>query len=244
MNILTNFFSSPFSDPSATVQKRQLIFVQLLQNTYYLSQSRGLTPAQRFNIENCIRTLSEVAKNRGIAIPTDLEGAVMKMFDKSAILIRQTSKWLLASQQTKMERSPSQLVRLDQSIIEGLQDIVSLLEDQLKPLVEAELSLLVDILYRSELLFPAGTESRKKCESGGFIRRLIKHAEKLLEEKEEKLCVKVLRTLREMMALDCDYGDKGDSLRNTLLVRYFGENYVQKYELNDNRKGQQVSIFS
>lgn len=51
------------------------------------------------------------------------------------------------------------------------QDIVSLLEDQLKPLVEAELSLLVDILYRSELLFPMGTESRKRCESGGFIRR-------------------------------------------------------------------------
>lgn len=62
-------------------------------------------------------------------------------------------------------------MRLDRSIIEGLQDIVSLLEDQLKPLVQSELSLLVDILYRPELLFPPGTESRKKCESGGFIRR-------------------------------------------------------------------------
>lgn len=38
--------------------------------------------------------------------------------------------------------------------------------------------------------------------------RLIKHTEKLLEEKEEKLCVKVLRTLREMMAIDTDYGEK------------------------------------
>lgn len=38
--------------------------------------------------------------------------------------------------------------------------------------------------------------------------RLIKHTEKLLEEKEEKLCVKVLRTLREMMAIDSDYGEK------------------------------------
>lgn len=57
------------------------------------------------------------------------------------------------------------------NIVISFQDIVSLLEDQLKPLVEAELSLLVDILYRSELLFPMGTESRKRCESGGFIRR-------------------------------------------------------------------------
>ena len=62
-------------------------------------------------------------------------------------------------------------MRLDRSIIEGLQDIVSLLEEQLKPLVQSELSLLVDILYRPELLFPAATESRKRCENGGFIRR-------------------------------------------------------------------------
>lgn len=47
-----------------------------------------------------------------------------------------------------------QLIRLDKSIVEGLQDIVLVLEDQLRPLVQAELSLLVDILYRPELLFP------------------------------------------------------------------------------------------
>ena len=51
------------------------------------------------------------------------------------------------------------------------QDIVALLEDQLKPLVQAELSVLVDVLHRPELLFPPGTEARRKCESGGFISR-------------------------------------------------------------------------
>nr|CAD7399268.1 unnamed protein product [Timema poppensis] len=145
------------------------------------------------------------AKSCGIAIPSDLEGQVTSLFNKAALLSRQTSKWLQAAKTPKMERSQSQLMRLDRSIIEGLQDIVSLLEDQLKPLVQSELSLLVDILYRPELLFPPGTEARKRCESGGFIRRLIKHTEKLLEEKEEKLCVKVLRTLREMMAIDPDH---------------------------------------
>jgi len=62
-------------------------------------------------------------------------------------------------------------MRLDRSIIEGLQDIVCLLEEQLKPLVQSELSLLVDILYRPELLFPAATDARKRCENGGFIKR-------------------------------------------------------------------------
>lgn len=178
-------------------------------------------------MENCIRTLSEKAKPRGIAIPIDLENQVVKMFNKTALLSRQTSKWLLVTKQTKMERSQSQIMRMDRSIIEGLQDIVSLLEDKLKPLVEAEQSLLVDILYRSELLFPLNTESRKKCETGDFIRHLIKHTEKLLEEKEEKLCVKILKTLKEMMTIDCDYGDKGDHLRVILLKRYFGHEFVQ-----------------
>ncbi len=251
MNILSTFFNSPFSDQCTALQvkifcpifkifsilicpqkfrsqARQTIFVQLLQAAYKVSKCKWLTPAQKFNVENCIRTLSDIARNRGIAFPAELQNQVLMMFNKSALLSRQTSKWLLASKSPKVERSQSQLMRLDRSIIEGLQDIVSLLEDQLKPLVEAELSLLVDILYRSELLFPIGTESRKRCESGGFIRRLIKHTEKLLEEKEEKLCVKVLRTLREMMAMDIEYGDKGDFLRNTLLNRYFGKGFIPK----------------
>ncbi|XP_018320612.1 inositol 1,4,5-trisphosphate receptor isoform X2 [Agrilus planipennis] len=268
MNIITTFFSSPFSDQSTTVQKhlhearvfwsdstledydpftintplktspfplntRQPIFVQLLHSAFRVSQCPWLTPSQRFNVENCIRALSDVAKNRGIAIPLDLEVQVNAMFNKAILLTRQTSKWLQASKQPKIERSQSQLMRLDRSIIEGLQDIVSLLEDQLKPLVQAELSLLVDVLYRPELLFPPSSESRKKCESGGFIKRLIKHTEKLLEEKEEKLCVKVLRTLREMMSIDPEYGEKGEYLRNSLLTRYFGKTFVQKNETLD-----------
>lgn len=54
-------------------------------------------------------------------------------------------------------------------IIEGLQDIVAVLEDQLRPLVQAELSVLVDILHRPELLFPVEADARKQCENGGFI---------------------------------------------------------------------------
>ncbi|XP_076759866.1 inositol 1,4,5-trisphosphate receptor-like isoform X7 [Xylocopa sonorina] len=212
MNIITTFFSSPFSDQSTTVQTRQPIFVQLLHAAFKVSQCAWLNAGQRFNVENCIRTLSDVAKGRGIAIPTDLESQVASMFNKAAMLSRQTSKWLQAAKQPKIERTQSQLMRLDRSIIEGLQDIVSLLEEQLKPLVQSELSLLVDILYRPELLFPAATDARKRCENGGFIKRLIKHTEKLLEEKEEKLCVKVLRTLREMMAIDPEYGEKSEGV--------------------------------
>nr|CAD7394846.1 unnamed protein product [Timema cristinae] len=60
MNIITTFFSSPFSDQSTTVQTRQPVFVQLLQAAFLMSQCTWLNASQRFSVENCIRTLSDV----------------------------------------------------------------------------------------------------------------------------------------------------------------------------------------
>ena len=147
MTILNSFFSSPFSDQSTVLSQRQIIFIQLMQKVYKLSQLKLLSNTQKCSVESCLKILIEVAKSRSIAIPIDLETAVVSMFSKTALLSRQTSKWLLNSKQQKMEKAQNQPT-WDRSIIEGLQDIVSLLEDQLKPLVEAEQSLLVDILYR------------------------------------------------------------------------------------------------
>ena len=58
---------------SITFQTRQPVFVQLLGAAFRVSQCSWLTVDQRVNVENCIRTLSEVAKARGIAIPSDLD---------------------------------------------------------------------------------------------------------------------------------------------------------------------------
>ncbi len=44
-----------------------------------------------------------------------------------------------------------------------------------------------------------------------------------MEEKQDGLCIKILQTLREMMAVDPEYGDKGDTLRISLLIRYLGK---------------------
>lgn len=109
--------------------------------------------------------------------------------------------------------TPAPAAETDKTIIEGLQDIVQQLEQQLKTLVLAELSVLVDLLYRPECLFPPGTEARSKCSSGGFIFKLISHTEKLLEEKEDRLCGKVLETLKEMLLVDPEYDGK---VRETL----------------------------
>jgi hypothetical protein len=123
---------------------------------------------------------------------------------------------------------------------ERLQDIFVLLEAQLHPLVQAESSVIVDVLYRPEYLFQPGTEARKKCDNGGFIRRLIKHTERLLEIKRKNFasrsstrCARcdvhngekvfqVIFKVNELHKLTYYFPQKqGDTLRKNLLGALF-----------------------
>lgn len=138
------------------------------------------------------------AKSRAIAIPVDLDNQVHNLFVKSNNIVQKTAmSWRLSARNAARRDSMVTALRDYRNIIERLQvlcvsvfgmflcllahwrskdilipepqDIVSALEDRLRPLVQAELSVLVDVLHRPELLFPENTDSRKKCESGGFI---------------------------------------------------------------------------
>uniref|UniRef100_A0A8C5BKK5 Inositol 1,4,5-trisphosphate receptor n=1 Tax=Gadus morhua TaxID=8049 RepID=A0A8C5BKK5_GADMO len=223
MSIVTTFFSSPFSDQSTSLQTRQPVFVQLLQAVFRVYHCPWLSPVQKGAVEACIKVLSDVAKGRAIAIPVDLDNQVNNLFVKSNNIVQKTAmSWRLSARNAARRDSVVTASRDYRNIIERLQDIVSALEDRLRPLVQAELSVLVDVLHRPELLFPENTDSRRKCESGGFICKLIKHTKQLLEENEERLCIKVLQTLREMMTKDRGYGEKGEALRQILVNRYYG----------------------
>uniref|UniRef100_A0A673FN43 Inositol 1,4,5-trisphosphate receptor n=1 Tax=Sinocyclocheilus rhinocerous TaxID=307959 RepID=A0A673FN43_9TELE len=209
MSIVTTFFSSPFSDQSTSLQTRQPVFVQLLQGVFRVYHCNWLVPAQKASVESCIKVLSDVAKSRAIAIPVDLDSQVNNLFVKSNNVVQKTIlNWRMSARNASRRDSTLTTSKDYRNIIERLQDIVSALEDRLRPLVQAELSVLVDVLHRPELLFPENTDARQKCESGGFISKLIKHTKQLLEENEERLCIKVLQTLREMMTKDRGYGEK------------------------------------
>uniref|UniRef100_A0A673YQN2 Inositol 1,4,5-trisphosphate receptor type 1 n=1 Tax=Salmo trutta TaxID=8032 RepID=A0A673YQN2_SALTR len=223
MSIVTTFFSSPFSDQSTSLQTRQPVFVQLLQGVFRVFHCNWLTPTQKASVEVCIKVLSDVAKSRAIAIPVDLDSQVNNLFVKSNnVVTKSILSWRLSAKNAPRRDSNATTSVSYRNIIERLQDIVSALEDRLHPLVQAELSVLVDVLHRPELLFPENTDARRKCESGGFISKLIKHTKQLLEENEERLCIKVLQTLREMMTKDRGYGEKGEALRQILVNRYYG----------------------
>nr|XP_032819189.1 LOW QUALITY PROTEIN: inositol 1,4,5-trisphosphate receptor type 1-like [Petromyzon marinus] len=230
MSIVSSFFSSPFSDQSTSLQARQPVFVQLLQGAFRVYHSQWPTLMQKASVEGCIRCLAEVAKSRTIAIPVDLDSQVNSLFLKPTHLVQKTAlNWKINARAcARGARESISSASWDyRNIIERLQDIVSGLEVQLRPLVLAELSVLVDVLHFPEQLFPEGSEGRDKCQSGGFICKLIKHTKQLMEENEEKLCIKVLHTLREMTQQDLDFKDKGEALRQNLLLRYYGASAVQ-----------------
>uniref|UniRef100_A0AAY4DM11 Inositol 1,4,5-trisphosphate receptor n=1 Tax=Denticeps clupeoides TaxID=299321 RepID=A0AAY4DM11_9TELE len=246
MAIVKGFFGSQFSVNNSNLQTHQPIFIQLLQSAFRVYNCTWINPAQKSNIEGCIKTLADVAKNRAIAIPVDLDSQVntLSLKTHSNMVQRAAKDWRLygrARPRKEPLSSPDY-----KSIIEKLQGVVSCLSEQFSPKVQAEFSVLVDVLQSPELLFPEAAQLR--CESGAFMSKLIKHTKKLME-KEEKLCIKILQTLQEMLDKKEIMEEsvsplcftqllwhgfhflpllQGSGLRKILLARYFGNQRLSK----------------
>ncbi|XP_053575682.1 inositol 1,4,5-trisphosphate receptor type 2 [Bombina bombina] len=221
MNIISGFFNSPFSDNSTSLQTHQPVFIQLLQSAFRIYNCTWPNPSQKSSVESCIKTLAEVAKNRGIAIPVDLDSQVNTLFMKSHsnMVQRAAMGWRMSARTGPRYKEALGGPAWDyRNIIEKLQDVVSSLEQQFSPMLLAEFSVLVDVLHSPELLFPDGSDARIRC--GAFMSKLINHTKKLME-KEEKLCIKILQTLREMLDKKDNFTEQGSTLRKILLNRYF-----------------------
>ncbi|XP_056908962.1 inositol 1,4,5-trisphosphate receptor type 2 isoform X1 [Takifugu flavidus] len=222
MAIVKGFFSSPFSVNHANLQTNQSIFIKLLQSSFRIYNCTWLSASQKANIESCIKTLADVAKARAIAIPVDLDSQVNTLSLKvhSTMVQRAAKDWRISAR-SRPRKEPLGCPDY-RNIIEKLQGVVSLLEEQFSPKVQAEFSVLVDVLHSPELLFP---EAAQLCESGAFMSKLIKHTKKLMD-KEEKLCIKILQTLREMLDKKECIQESGNELRKILLTRYFGNQKI------------------
>ncbi|XP_016350522.1 inositol 1,4,5-trisphosphate receptor type 3-like [Sinocyclocheilus anshuiensis] len=237
LDTINAFFSSPFSENSTSTEAHHTIVKQLLQSTMRLLDCPWLQPQQKVQVDSCIRTLAVTTKSRSIPLPLELENHVNIMLSHSNALT--------LSRSSHSNKSLSRLTRAAaptnpwdyKNIIEKLQDIINTLEDHVMPLVNAELSVLVDVLHQPELLFLEGTDARSRCESGGFISKLIQHTKALMNS-DEKLCIKVLRTLQEMLIRELDFDEKGFALRKVLLQNYLYNNKKNiKAELVDHGGG-------
>ncbi|XP_074833871.1 inositol 1,4,5-trisphosphate-gated calcium channel ITPR3 isoform X2 [Carettochelys insculpta] len=245
LDTINAFFSSPFSENSTSLQTHQTIVVQLLQSTTRLLECPWLQQQHKSSVEACIRTLAMVAKSRSIALPMDLDAHVSSLLNSSSMntLQRNTCTYKTATRTfTRVTAMPNQWDY--KNIIEKLQDIISALEERFKPLVEAELSVLVDVLHHPELLFMEGTDAYQRCESGGFLSKLVQHTKDLMES-EEKLCIRVLRTLQQMLVKKNKYGDRGNTLRKMLLSNYLqNKKSSSKGEIVDTAGGGQDQDWS
>uniref|UniRef100_A0A8D0EFR4 Inositol 1,4,5-trisphosphate receptor n=1 Tax=Salvator merianae TaxID=96440 RepID=A0A8D0EFR4_SALMN len=229
LDTINAFFSSPFSENSTSLQTHQTIVVQLLQSTMRLLECPWLQQQHKSSVEACIRTLAMVAKSRSIALPMDLDSHVSSLLNSTSTSNAQRNASNYKTAARTFPRVSATTNQWDyKNIIEKLQDIINALEERLQPLVEAELSVLVDVLHRPELLFMEGTEAYQRCESGGFLSKLVQHTKDLMET-EEKLCIKVLRTLQQMLIKRNKYGERvntfslsyqGNTLRKMLLANY------------------------
>ncbi|XP_052600308.1 inositol 1,4,5-trisphosphate receptor type 3 isoform X3 [Peromyscus californicus insignis] len=222
LDTISAFFSSPFSENSTSLQTHQTIVVQLLQSTTRLLECPWLQQQHKGSVEACVRTLAMVAKSRAILLPMDLDAHMSALLSSGGSCAAAAQR-SAANYKTATRTFPRVIPTANQwdykNIIEKLQDIIMALEERLKPLVQAELSVLVDMLHWPELLFLEGSEAYQRCESGGFLSKLIRHTKGLMES-EEKLCVKVLRTLQQMLLKKSKYGDRGNQLRKMLLQNY------------------------
>lgn len=229
MAIVKGFFSSPFSVNHSNLQTNQPVFIKLLQSAFRLLNCTWITAAQKTSIESCIKTLADVAKARAIAIPVDLDSQVNTLSLKvHTNMVQRAAKDWRSSTRNRPRKEPTGGPDY-RNIIEKLQGVVSCLEEQFSPKVQAEFSVLVDVLHSPELLFPE--PARLRCESGAFMSKLIKHTKKLMD-KEEKLCIKILQTLREMLDKKELCQESGNELRKILLTRYFGnQKLLSKTEL-------------
>lgn len=90
-------------------------------------------------------------------------------------------------------------------------------------------------LSASKARFDDLTDERVHSEWDGLLYacRLIKHTKQLLEENEERLCIKVLQTLREMMTKDRGYGEKVEPCRRNI---HHIDGVIEKNILNGNSK--------
>uniref|UniRef100_A0A8C4VNA6 Inositol 1,4,5-trisphosphate receptor n=1 Tax=Gopherus evgoodei TaxID=1825980 RepID=A0A8C4VNA6_9SAUR len=245
LDTVNAFFSSPFSENSTSLQTHQTIVVQLLQSTMRLLECPWLQQHHKTSVEACIRTLAMVAKSRSIALPMDLDAHVSSLLNSSSTSALQRSA---SSYKTATRTFPRGLATPNQwdykNIIEKLQDIINALEERFKPLVEAEVSVLVDVLHRPELLFMEGTDAYQRCESGGFLSKLVQHTKDLMES-EEKLCIRVLRTLQQMLMKRNKYGDRGNTLRKMLVSNYLqNKKSSSKGEIVDTTGGGQDQDWS
>ncbi|CAF3997190.1 unnamed protein product, partial [Rotaria sp. Silwood2] len=238
MELIYQFFNSPFFEQSSAPQQRNATFVALHNHLIRLFNVPWLTTAQRERVDRCIHIISLIADRRGLLhfLRSNQSSAC-----ETALQSCRTSRSLTAERQhvnghLKEEHNHSQDIE-HKRVIDGFVAFLSQVRVKLSPLIQAEISILVDVIRAPYALFAEKNECRLKFLLGAFVHKLIQHAKYLLIQTDEKLCLRIMHALKSMVKSNQEFEVVGLNLRLKLLRLYFSDDPQYLKSLHQTLKG-------
>ncbi|CAF1314468.1 unnamed protein product [Adineta steineri] len=225
IDLITQFFNSPFFEQSSAPQHRNTTLVSLHGHLTRLLSVSWLTSSQRERADRCIHIIALIADRRGLI--HFLRSNHSSMSESVNVRSRH------ASRSNASERRYSSDDLLDKQnhsedlehkrVIDSFVDYLSQVSIRLSPLIQAENSVLVDVIRAPFALFPETNEYRLKFLQGTLVHKFIHHAKYLLIQTDEYLCLRIMHALKSMVKTNLEFETMGQSLRLKLLRRYFSD---------------------
>ncbi|CAF1275392.1 unnamed protein product, partial [Rotaria sordida] len=249
LELIYQFFNSPFFEQSSSpqimdtieIQQRNTILVTLHSHLLRLFNVLWLTTAQRERVDRCIHIISLIADRRGLI---HFLRSNRSSVSESVTHSRRASRSVTAERQYSKDyviegHDHSQDIE-HKRVIDGFLSFLSQVSVRLSPLIQAEMSILVDVIRAPDALFPDKNECRLKFLNGAFVYKLIQHAKYLLIQTDENLCLRIMHALKSMVKSNHEFETMGQSLRLKLLRLYFSDDPQYLKSLHQTLKEEDV----
>lgn len=112
--------------------------------------------------------MCHLATERSVAVPPDLQMQLRLLLSTTRLSKQTGQKWLKSTFGQRRQMASS---REEPQIVDAYQELLLLLERKTGPEVNAEMSLLVDVMFSPELLFPVRTTGYQRAADGGFMQK-------------------------------------------------------------------------
>ncbi|CAF5010089.1 unnamed protein product, partial [Rotaria sp. Silwood1] len=165
-------------------------------------------------------------------------------FSESTVHSERTSRSVTAEQQHSHDylmdgHDHSQDIE-HKRVIDGFVAFLSQVSVRLSPLIQAEISILIDVIRAPYALFSDKNECRIKFLLGSFVHKLIQHAKYFLIQTDEILCLRIMHALKSMVKCNHEFDPVGLSLRLKLLRLYFSDDSQYLKSLHQTLKEEDV----
>ncbi|CAF1170496.1 unnamed protein product [Adineta ricciae] len=224
IDLINQFFNSPFFEQSSAPQHRNTTLVSLHSHLTRLLSVPWLSSVQRERIERCVHVIASIADRRGLLhFLRSSHSSISESVNRSRRTSHSTVSGRRHSSDYLADVCDNSEDLEHKRVIDRFVEYLSDVSVRLNPLIQAEISVLVDVIRAPNALFPENNECRSKFLSGTLIHKFIQHAKYLLVRTNENLCLRIMHALKSMVKSNHEFDTMGQSLRLKLLRRYFSD---------------------